>query len=57
MDNNPILEQVSEIYNRIQLYTVISNIKEELKTTTDPQYHRQLRETLAYAERRLAYII
>lgn len=57
MDNNPILEQVSEIYNRIQLYTVISNIKEELKTTTDLQYHRQLQEALAYAEKRLAYII
>lgn len=59
-NTNPIKEQVSEIYSRIKLYVVIENLKTELVSEaakSDPNYHKQLQEALAYAEKRKTYLV
>lgn len=58
LSNNPIINQISEIYGHIKLYCVISNIKDELKRTdiTD-EYRVQLQEALSYAEYRKSKLI
>lgn len=53
LSNNPIINQISEIYGLIKLYCIISNIKDELKhTDIDDIYRAQLEEALQYAEKR-----
>ena len=53
LSNNPIINQISEIYGSIKLYCIISNIKDELKCTDiDDTYKAQLEEALQYAEKR-----
>ena len=53
LSNNPIINQISEIYGPIKLYCIISNIKDELKRTDiDDTYKSQLEEALQYAEKR-----
>ena len=53
LSNNPIINQISEIYGSIKLYCIISNIKDELKhTDIDDTYKTQLEEALQYAEKR-----
>jgi hypothetical protein len=54
LSNNPIINQISEIYGPIKLYCIISNIKDELKCTDDidDTYKAQLEEALQYAEKR-----
>jgi len=53
LSNNPIINQISEIYGPIELYCIISNIKDELKRTDiDDTYKAQLEEALQYAEKR-----
>ena len=52
-NNNPIINQISETYGPIELYCIISNIKDELKRTDiDDTYKSQLEEALQYAEKR-----
>lgn len=53
LSNNPIINQISEIYGSIKLYCIISNIKDELKRTDiDDTYKAQLEEALQYTEKR-----
>ena len=52
LSNNPIINQISEIYGPIKLYCIISNIKDELKRTDIDDYKAQLEEALQYAEKR-----
>jgi hypothetical protein len=53
LSNNPIINQISEIYGSIKLYCIISNIKDEFKRTDiDDTYKAQLEEALQYAEKR-----
>lgn len=53
LSNNPIINQISEIYGSIKLYCIIINIKDELKRTDiDDTYKAQLEEALQYAEKR-----
>ena len=52
LSNNPIINQISEIYGSIKLYCIISNIKDELKRTDIDDYKAQLEEALQYAEKR-----
>ena len=53
LSNNPIVNQISEIYGSIKLYCIISNIEYELKRTDiDDTYKAQLEEALQYAEQR-----
>jgi hypothetical protein len=53
LSNNPIINQISEIYGSIELYCIISNIKNELKCIDiDDTYKSQLEEALQYAEKR-----
>jgi hypothetical protein len=52
-NNNPIVNQISEIYGPIKLYCIISNIEDKLKCTDiDDTYRAQLEEALQYAEKR-----
>lgn len=51
--NNPIIQQVSEMYGRIQIYCMIQKIKDELKKDSiDDEYRHQLEEALEYTEKR-----
>ena len=51
LSNNPIINQISEIYGHIKLYCIISNIEDELKRVDiDDIYRAQLEEALQYAE-------
>lgn len=53
LSNNPIINQISEIYGSIKLYCIISNIEDELKhTDIDDTYMTQLEKALQYAEKR-----
>ena len=53
LSNNPIVNQISEIYGSIKLYCIISNIKDELKhIDIDDTYKAKLEEALQYAEQR-----
>jgi hypothetical protein len=53
LSNNPIINQISEIYGPIKLYCIISNIKNELKhIDIDDTYKAQLEEALQYAEKK-----
>jgi hypothetical protein len=53
LSNNPIINQISEIYGLIKLYCIISNIEDELKRTDlDDTYRALLEEALQYAEKR-----
>ena len=52
LSNNPIINQISEIYGPIKLYCIISNIEDELKRTDIDDYKAQLEEALQYAEKR-----
>ena len=53
LSNNPIINQISEIYESIKLYCIISNIKDELKhIDIDDTYKAQLEEALQYAEKK-----
>ena len=53
LSNNPIINQISEIYGPIKLYCIISNIEDELKRTDiDDTYKAQLEEALQYAEKK-----
>lgn len=53
LSNNPIINQIFEIYGPIELYCIINNIEDELKRTDlDDIYKTQLEESLQYAEKR-----
>lgn len=53
LSDNPIINQISEIYGSIKLYCIISNIEDELKRTDiDDTYRTKLEEALQYAEKK-----
>ena len=58
ISNNPIINQISEIYGPIKLYCIISNIKDEFKRTDiDDTYKAQLEEALQYAYKKKNHFI
>jgi hypothetical protein len=52
MQDNLLIRQISEVYSRIHMYCIISNIKEEMKNCKDEKELKQLQEALDYANKR-----
>jgi hypothetical protein len=55
--DNQLINQISEVYNRMSIYCIISDIREKLKTCKYEKERKQLQEALEYANRRSKYLV
>jgi hypothetical protein len=57
MQDNLLIRQISEVYSRIHMYCIISNIEDEIKNCKDEKELKQLQEALDYANKRVKNMV